>query len=400
MSTLIAAKRVMPCKDSAVLENAFVEIVDERIARVGLVKELSPEEQARCVQFDDCTILPGFINAHEHLATKTRLTPGIFNDIKVEPIQLQMLRAAKNARGLLEEGITTIRECGSREHMNLYISRGIKKGFISGPDVLACGHPISITGGHCYYYSWQVNCPTDVVKAARTELLAGADFIKVHATGGAGTLEGSPLYAELSVEELKAAVREAHRVGKRVVSHAIGRPGIENTLLAGVDSLEHGHYLDEPLLEMMVKQGTYYTPTLTGYVPLAEHGLEMGRPSWMVEKAKRLVDQHRLAIEKVRRYPEIVVAAGTDSSGEMVEEMELLAAYGFSPMEAILCATRNAAVVLGIEARTGVLEAGKQADMVIVKGNPLDKLANLRNVVEVVKKGTAVKDKLTCKANN
>lgn len=394
MNFIISAKRVMPCNDNAVLQDAYIEVIDERIARVGLIKELTQEEKEKCIHLDDCTILPGLINAHEHLATKTRLTPGLFSDIKVEPIQLQMLRAAKNARGLLEEGITTIRECGSREHLNLYISQGIKKGFISGPEVLACGHPISITGGHCYYYSWQVNCPEDVVKAVRTELMAGVDFIKVHATGGAGTLEGSPLYAELTLEELKAAVREAHRAGKRVVSHAIGRPGIENTLLAGVDSLEHGHYLDEPLLELMVKQGTYYTPTLTGYVPLAERGLQMGRPAWMVEKAKRLVDQHRKAIEKVRRYPEIIVAAGTDSSGEMVEEMELLAEYGYSSIEAILCATNNAARVLGIDDHVGTLCVGKQADILIVKGDPLAKLACLRNVIEVIKAGTPVKNKL------
>lgn len=400
MRFLISADRIITCDGAKVVENGFVEIVDSQISRIGSVRELTPEDQAQCNSYRGCSILPGLINAHEHLVTKTRITPGIFEHIKVEPIQLQMLRAAKNAKALLEEGVTTIRECGSREHVNLFIAKGIRNGFITGPEVIACGRPISITGGHCYYYSWQVNCPEDAVKAVRTELMAGADFIKVHATGGAGTLEGSPLYAELTLPELTAAVKEAHRAGKRVVSHAIGRPGIENSLLAGVDSLEHGHYLDEPLLEMMVKAGTYYVPTLAGYVPLAERGLQQGRPAWMVEKAKRLVDKHREAIEKVRRYPEIIVAAGTDSSGEMAEEIELLAQNGYTAGQALICATRNSALALGIGDRVGSIQAKKQADLLVVAGNPLEKLASLRNVVETIKAGKPVKGTPTARLSS
>lgn len=387
MRRMISAARVITCRDENILNNAFIDIDDGTIKRVGFITNLTEEEKNTCVHYEDCTILPGLINAHEHLVTKTRITPGIFNDIKTEAVQLQILRAAKNANALLREGITTIRECGSREHININISKGIKSGFLLGPDILACGRPISITGGHCSYYSWQVNSIEDVVRAVRTELMSGADFIKVHATGGAGSLEGDPRLPELTFEELMAAVGEAHRAGKRVVSHAIGRAGIANSILAGVDSLEHGHYLDEQLLDLMAKNKTFYVPTLSGYVPLAMRGLEMGRPKWMVEKAKRLVDKHREAIEKVRKYPEIIVAAGTDSSGEMVEELELLISNGYNALEAIIFATRNAALTLGIEERVGTLDEGKQADILIVKGCPTENISYLRQIAEVIKKG-------------
>ncbi len=391
MGLIISAPKVLlGDPGGTVLDQAYVEIDGDTIQRIGKVAKLTTEEQTRLTHYPACSILPGLINAHEHLATKTRITPGVFSDITTEPIQLHMLRAAKNAHAILREGVTTIRECGSRERMNVFIAQGVHRNFIAGPEVLACGLPISITGGHCYYYSWQVNSPEEAVRAVRTELMHGADFIKVHSTGGAGTLEGDPRLAELTLAELKAVTAEAHRAGKRVASHAIGRPGIENSLLAGVDTLEHGHYLDEQLLDMMAVTGTYFVPTLSGYVPLAEHGLAMGRPEWMVEKARRLVDVHREAMAKVRKYSEIVVAAGTDSSGELVEELELLIANGYSASEVVRCATINAARVLGIEGRVGSLEPGKQANVLVVRGDPLNDITALRQPECIIQLGNII----------
>jgi imidazolonepropionase-like amidohydrolase len=131
-------------------------------------------------------------------------------------------------------------------------------------------------------------------------------------------------------------------------------------------------------------------PTLAGYVPLANHGLELGRPKWMVEKARRLVEKHRESIEKVHKYPEIVIAAGTDSTGNMVEELELLVDNGFSEMQTILCATRNSAKTLDIEERVGTIEDNKQADILIVKGNPLENITNLRQIADIIKNGKSI----------
>ena len=303
---------------------------------------------------------------------------------------MQTLRVSRNAKGLLYEGITTIRECGGRDHINIAFSKAVKKGFAVGPDILTCGRPISITGGNSSYYSWQINGKTDAINAVRREIMAGADFIKVHATGGAGDPEGDPRYAELTLEELRTIVSESHRVNKRVASHAIGKPGIENSLKAGVDSIEHGQYLDESLLEIMAKNGTFYVPTLTGYIPLANRGLEMNRPIWMIEKAKKLLDKHQEALLMTKKYPEIVIAAGTDSSGEIVEELEEFVKIGFTPYQAIIFATKNAANVLGILDSVGTISVGKKANIIIVEGNPEKNITDLRNLREIIKSGRMI----------
>jgi len=245
-------------------------------------------------------------------------------------------------------------------------------------------------GGHCYYYSYEVGSPADVVAAVRTELKFGADFIKVHATGGAGTLEGSPKLAQLSYEELKAAADEAHKEEKRVCSHAIGRPGIENSIRAGIDTIEHGHYLDDELLELMCKSGSYYVPTLTGYIPLARDGLKLGRPAWMVEKAKVLLGEHQRVMQLVRKYPEIVIGAGTDSTGEMSDEITEIAATGFGNLEVLMMATLGSAKVLGIEQKVGTLAAGRKADLAVFDGDLLADLGGLKKVRKVIKAGREV----------
>jgi len=387
MKYRISATKVLTCDKKKFNEKGYIEIENGIIKKIGILSNLSAKEQDECYYYKNCTILPGLINAHEHLATKSQYTPWTSPEIKAESIPMQTLRASKNAKGLLYDGITTIRECGGRDHININISQAVKRGFTIGPDILACGRPISITGGHCSYYAWQINGKDEATNAVRKEIMAGADFIKVMATGGAGSLEGDPKYAELTLEELKTIVNESHRAHKRVASHAIGKAGIENSLKAGVDSIEHGSCLDHSLLEIMAKNGTFYVPTLTGYIPLVKRGLEMGRPVWMIEKAKKLLDKHQEAMAMLKKYPEIVIAAGTDSSGEIVEELEEIIKFGYTPYEAIIFATKNAAIVLGILDSVGTITEGKKANIIIVEGDPENKITDLRNLKEIIKSG-------------
>lgn len=392
MSYFIGADTVLPCTaPSAIRKRACVEIEGASIVGIVAVDELRPEQRASLTYYENATLLPGLINAHEHLVTKSKYTPWTLETVKSEPIAFQALRATRNAQGLLRDGVTTIRECGCRERTNISIAKAVRDGLIQGPDVLACGKPISMIGGHCYYYSYEVSSPAEVVAAVRSELKHGADFIKVHATGGAGTLEGSPIYAQLSYEELKAAADEAHKEDKRVCSHAIGRPGIANSIRAGIDTIEHGHYLDEELLEMMCERGSYFVPTLTGYIPLARNGLKLGRPAWMVEKAKVLLDEHQRVMKLVKKYPEIVIAAGTDSTGEMSDEIAELAATGYGNYEVLIMATQGSAKVLGIEDRAGILAAGKKADLVVADGDLIADLGGLKRIKKVVKAGRDVR---------
>lgn len=391
MNYRIMAQWVIPCADDTVIENGYVEIKDGRITNVGSVKDLSKAPfQGQEINYPGSTLMPGLINAHEHLVTKSKYTSWTLDGIKSEPIPYQSVRALRNAEHLLREGVTTLRECGCRDRINLSISKANKDGLVTTPDIIACGRPISIIGGHCAYYSYEIASTQEAVAAARTELKYGADFIKVHATGGAGTKEGSPEWRQLSLEELTAIAEEAHAVGKRVCSHAIGREGIKNTLLAGIDTLEHGHYLDDELLQMMVEQGTYYVPTLTGYIPLARRGLEMGRPQWMVDKAMALLEKHQEVMKLIKKYPEIVIATGSDSSGSVAEEMEELVNAGFTPMQVLQFATRNGADVLDVLDRKGTLEVGKDADVLVVEGNPLESIQQVKNVKQVVKAGNFI----------
>jgi len=391
MTKFFGADLVLTCDSKeGVLKKAFVEVDGNRIVSVGSVESLSTEQKASLTYFKRATLMPGLINAHEHLVTKSKYTSWTLDMVTVEPIAFQALRALRNAQGLLCDGVTTIRECGCRERTNISIAKAVRDGLVMGPDVLACGRPISMIGGHCYYYSYEVGSPADVVAAVRTELKFGADFIKVHATGGAGTLEGSPKLAQLSYEELKAAADEAHKEEKRVCSHAIGRPGIENSIRAGIDTIEHGHYLDDELLELMCKSGSYYVPTLTGYIPLARDGLKLGRPAWMVEKAKVLLGEHQRVMQLVRKYPEIVIGAGTDSTGEMSDEITEIAATGFGNLEVLMMATLGSAKVLGIEQKVGTLAAGRKADLAVFDGDLLADLGGLKKVRKVIKAGREV----------
>jgi imidazolonepropionase-like amidohydrolase len=331
--------------------------------------------------------MPGLINAHERLITKSAYTPWTLDTVKAEPVTFQSIRAVRNAEHMLREGVTTIRECGCRERINLSVAKAAKDKLIKAPTVIACGRPISMIGGHCYYYSHEIAGCTEAVAAVRTELKHGAHFIKVHATGGAGTKEGSPTWRQLSLEELTAIAREAHANDKRVCSHAIGREGIKNTILAGIDSVEHGHYLDDELLDMMARQGTYYVPTLTGYIPLAKNGLALGRPQWMVDKANALLEKHQEVMSLLKKYPEIVIATGSDSTGSVATEIQALCQSGFGVIETLRFATRNGADVLGILDDVGTLEPGKEADIIVIDGNPLEDITAVGRIKQVVKSG-------------
>lgn len=391
MKKYIGASTLITCvSEEDTIADGYMEIADGRITAIGTLSELPEAARSKLIFYEDCTLLPGFINAHEHLVTKSKYTSWTLDKIKNESLVYQTIRAVRNAQGLLREGVTTLRECGCRERININISRAVKDNILLASDIIACGKPISIIGGHCYYYSWEISSSAEAVRAVRTEIKYGADFIKVHATGGAGTLEGDFRYSQLAFEELTAIIEEAHRHNKRVCSHAIGHEGIRNSIYADVDTVEHGHYLDDELLEEMCARNIHYVPTLTGYSSLAKNGLEMGRPRWMVEKAKTLLDAHQHVMDLIKKYPELVIAAGTDSSGSIAEEIMELHKAGFSNYQVLVFATRNAANALDVLDDCGTLEVGKKANLVVVEGNPLNNIKSVNRIKQVVKNGLNV----------
>jgi imidazolonepropionase-like amidohydrolase len=364
-------------------------LVNGTIEAIRPTSELPMNPDVSKIDLRGLTILPGLINAHEHLATKPRLEPCDIVSVLKEPVVTYALRAAKNATTLLRRGITTIRECGSREHVNIHLRNAISEGLLRGPHILACGSPIAIKGGHMYQYAREVRNPSEIPQAVREQVSAGADFIKVHASGGAGDQHGDPTQAEFTVEELAAIVEEAKKEKRRVAAHVIGRTAVQNALDAGVSTIEHGHYLDSKQADFMAAKEMIYVPTMSGYQSAFIPDASRHRPQWSIDKAKRIAEGLQQAV-RAAISAGVLIAAGTDSFGDIVDELILLRQAGLSAYTTLAAVTSTAALALGIEAQAGALKEGMQADLIAVAGNPLDNLEALRNPVSVMKGGEIV----------
>lgn len=384
--------------DGRVLEKGSVLVEGERIARVA-ARGLKAPRSARRIPLAGCTLLPGFIDAHVHLCMDA--SPDPIAAAAREPVAVTVLKAAQHARATLMAGVTTVRDMGGREGIDLGLKQAIRTGLVPGPRMLVSGRLICMTGGH----GWQLGCEADgadaVRRAAREQLKAGADIVKLMATGGVLTPGVEPGSEQLSQAELAAGVEEAHKVGKKTATHAMGTRGILNALRAGIDSIEHGVYLDEEAVALMKRRGVPLVPTIAALHHIETQGLAAGIPAFAVEKTARVKPHHRASL-RLAREAGLAVAAGTDAGtpfnrhGENLTEIRLLVEYGgFSPAEAIEAGTRVSAQVLGLEAELGTIEAGKLADLVVVAGNPLEDIGRLADpaaVRLVIQGGRIVKD--------
>ncbi len=365
------------------------------------VSWIGPDESApsctpdRIVEGAGRTLLPGLINAHVHLCSDG--AADLFAQVRDDSIPFATLRAARNAHLTLESGVTTVRDCGAANNVAIELGRAISAGLVVGPRVQAAGRVITMTGGHGYFMGREADGADGVRTATRAEIKEGADFIKVMATGGVLTPGVDPANAALHLDELRAVVQEAHNSGRRVTTHAIGAIGIKNALKAGVDSIEHGYHLDDEALEMAVAQGTYLVPTLSAIPAILRHGRSDGIAEWVVEKAERELDRSRSgfisAVNSGMR-----VAAGTDAGTpfnrhyDMASEMASMVELGLSPLQAITAATRNSAENMTLLDRTGTIEVGKMADLLIVDGDPSEDIAVMSRVVLVMKEGSIYRD--------
>ena len=270
----------------------------------------------------------------------------------------------------------------------------IDQGIIAGPRMRAAGRAICMTGGHGYRNGIEVDGADEARKAARLQLKAGADVIKVMATGGVLTPGTQPGSSQLTQEEMAAAVDEAHKAGRTAVAHAEGREGIYNAILAGVDSIEHGYELDDEIIELMLKHGTFLCPTLTCDIRIAEHGSEFGISADSVDKMKRWLDHLLDSFQRAHRAG-VRVAAGNDaiaewiSVGDIASEIAAMVQYGMDAHDALIAATANAAQLLQLTDE-GVVVSGKRANLVILDGNPLVDIKALQKVVAVMKDGNWV----------
>lgn len=368
--------------------NAYIIISDDKIVDVGTERpEMKLTDEV--IDLEGEFVLPGLIDCHVHLVWDGSDDPQ--SEIHhLDEAEVTLL-AYRNAKDTLELGITTVRDVASPGKSVIHLRNYIDKGVLPGPTIITSGRAICMTGGHVHYLGREADGADEVRKATRELLKEGADLIKVMATGGIYTFGEEPGSAQLTIEELRAAVEEAKKKNKKVAAHAEGLAGIRNCLEVGVDTIEHGIFADEESLIRMKEQGTYLVPTMIVMKRLA---VDERIPEWALEKAKDVVEPHQSMLENAIRLG-VKIATGTDCGSPVTppefyfDELLIMEKSGMSPIDVIHASTRIAAECIGVDDR-GVIAAGKKADLLIIEKNPLEDLAVLKDNKQVMKNGEFV----------
>ncbi len=380
-----------------VLEHATVVVEEDKIVSIRET-DSGLDGDTQKIPIKDAVLFPGFIDCHVHLVMDA--SPDPIGSIARESFALTTIKSVKNAWKTLAAGVTTVRDLGGKDGIDLALKQAIESGLIKGPRVLASGRPICMTGGHGWPIGREADGPDDVRKAAREQIKAGADLVKFMATGGVLTPSVEPGCAQLTYEEMKAGVEEAHKAGKKTATHAMGSRGIMDALRAGIDSIEHGIYLTDDIISFMIENNVFFIPTISAMYHIGKMGVARGIPEWAVKKNSIVAPHHKESVKKAHQAG-VTIAMGTDAGtpfnyhGKNLMEIPLLVRHGLSPMEALMAATGTASKVLGMENRIGTIEQGKIADLVLIKDNPLDDIDILNEadaVVQVMKAGQFIKD--------
>ncbi len=366
---------------------------DGRVAEITAGGQRRVEGDLEALDLDRRWVLPGLIDMHVHLVWSGSPDPAAA--VAHEGEQLTTLRAMANAQAQLSAGVTAVRDLGGNWDIPLTVAQAIDHGYLLGPLVVAAGKTVIMTGGHDPFWGIPSDGPDAVLRAVRRQISLGAGVIKVAATGGVyGRATGEEIgQSELTLEELATAAAEAHRFGLRVAAHALGRDGIANAVRAGIDTIEHGNFLDEELVSEMQQRGTVLCPTLAIYRRIAEGGA-FGVPPYAVVKAQRAVNAHRDSFQMALEAG-VPIVAGTDAGScatphpALIAELEMMLEYGM-PIERVLAAaTSTAAHVLG-RPGLGRIEPGKAADLFILEESPLEELSRLRSPAGVLRGGKMV----------
>jgi imidazolonepropionase-like amidohydrolase len=365
--------------------------------RVAAVVDAAAAPPGPSLALDGLTLLPGLVNAHTHLCLGAEPDPA--GVMRAEPLATTALKAAVRARVTVERGVTTIRDLAGREWVDLAVRDAIRGGLVPDPRVLAAGKGICMTGGHGWWFGREADGPVEVRRAVREQLKAGADVIKLLATGGVMTPGVDPNAPQLEAEEIRAAVEEAKKAGRRTAAHAQATQGILWCVEAGITTIEHGIFLTEDVAARMARAGVVLVPTLIAPHAIATGGLAAGIPEFMVRKSEAVRARHLESFRLALRAG-VTIAAGTDAGtplnphGSMVPELALMVEGGMKPLEALHAATAVAARALGLEAEIGRVAPGLAADLLAVAGDPATRIAALDDVRLVLARGRVVVDRL------
>ncbi|MDR1831508.1 MAG: amidohydrolase family protein [Fusobacteriaceae bacterium] len=384
---IIKAGKVFTGETEKLLENVGIRIVDDTIAEIKPIGEFSGKE---LVDYGDKVLMPGMFNCHVHLGTSH--LPNTDPRNKTE----RVIWALQNLKDLLESGVTTVRNQGSPDLLDVHLRDMVREGQITGPNIVACGNAIVMTGGHGWKNGLQSDGADECRKNARWLIREGVDSLKMMATGGVMTpnvLPGSP---QLTYDELAAICDEARKAQKFSSSHAQGSEGILNVVKAGITTVEHGIYLTDEIIGLMLEKGTWLCPTLAAVHFIVINGEGKGIPEYAVQKAKMVESDHMKSFEKAVKAG-VKIAMGTDAGTPFNEhknswyEFKLMKEHGLSSFKALQAGTIKAAEMLKLDGLYGSIREGKKADLVVLNENPLENIETLQHIAAVYKHGKKVK---------
>jgi len=403
---VVKAGRLLDVKSGQLLRDQTIVIENDKIVSVGSASSAAANEAntagATIVDLSQATVLPGMIDVHTHLT----MDPGHFGyDGLAISTPREALIGAKNARITLLAGFTTVRNVGAGGYSDIALRDAINAGDVPGPRILASGPALGITGGHCdndllpYEFHSSADGVADGVEAVqhkvREVIKYGADVIKICATGGVLSKGDDPNASQFTLEEMKAIVADAHRLGRKVAAHAHGAQGVQLASEAGVDSIEHGHLMDDASIATLKKNGTYIVPTLYLMDWNRENADKANLPDFLRAKMAMVSAQGAKNLKKAFDAG-LKVALGTDAAvyphGLNAHEFAVYVRLGMTPIQAIRTGTVNAADLLGWSDKAGSIEAGKWADIVAVDGDPLSDVTTLQQVKFVMKGGEIIKN--------
>ena len=399
---VLHAGKLLDVRSGKTLSDQTIVIEAGKIVSVGSAGQANRSSGDRFIDLPNATVLPGLTDAHTHLT-------GDPQDVGPQALSISIPRAtltgARNARLTLEAGFTTVRNVGAEGFGDVALRDAINAGDVPGPHMLVSGPALGITGGHCdenllpfeYHYSAEgvADGVEGVQRKVREVIKYGADLIKICATGGVLSHGDNPQASAYTQEELKAIVTDAHRLGRKVAAHAHGAQGILWASQAGVDSIEHGSYIDDAAIAEMKKNGTYLVPTLYLADWFLANAERLHVPAELIGKGKEVMAVARKN-EAHAFASGVKVAFGTDAAvyphGLNAHEFAVLVKLGLTPLQSIQAATINAADLLGWADKIGAVEPGKWADIIAVDGDPLHDVTTLEHVKFVMKGGEVVKN--------
>lgn len=400
--TVIRAARLFVPETGQMLDHPVIVIRGNKIESVG--SGAPTPAGARVLDLGGATVLPGFIDVHTHLTIDAG--SGGYEGLGVS-VPRSALTGAKNARLTLLAGFTTVRNVGAEGYSDVALRDAIAAGDVPGPRMQVSGPPLGITGGHCdsnllapeFHFSAEgaADGVDAVVHKVREVIKYGADVVKFCASGGVFSKGDNPRLEQYSPAEMQALIAEAHRLGRKVATHAHSAISIRDAVIAGVDSVEHGIFLDEEGIRLMKQHHTFLVPTSYPLFWFEEHAPRMNLPPWVREKAAIIIPAAKQNMRSAFASG-VRVALGTDAGvyphGENGGEFWSMVTLGLSPVQALQAGTINAAELMGWSDRIGSVSAGKLADLVAVSANPVADVRVLQHVQFVMKDGVVYKDDL------